>query len=148
MIHNIEDVIDKIQRFKQLGIKLAIDDFGTGYSSLAYLKHFKIDTIKIDRAFIRDINEDLNDMAIAASVASLSGILGINALAEGVETRAQVDLLQELGIDLIQGYLLGKPMPQEEFEQLLGNSSRQEGEALRQSLFKDNTVESPPDSLS
>ena len=107
------------------GIRLAIDDFGTGYSSLAYLKHFPLDVLKIDKRFIDDIPFHQDDMEIAATIIAMSHILGFKVLAEGVETPEQLAFLQEKGCDLYQGYIKSKPVPAEQFAQLLAAQQRE-----------------------
>jgi diguanylate cyclase (GGDEF)-like protein/PAS domain S-box-containing protein len=93
-----------------MGIKIALDDFGTGYSSLAYLKNFPLDRLKLDRAFVKDLPDNESDKAIARAVIALGRNLGLQTLAEGVETAAQADFLAEAGCDVFQGYFFGKPM--------------------------------------
>ncbi|HEY8096682.1 MAG TPA: EAL domain-containing protein [Methylobacter sp.] len=108
-----------LDNLRQLGIHLAIDDFGTGYSSLAYLKHFPITTLKIDKNFIDDIPYKQDDMAIAATIIAMGHILGFRVLAEGVETPEQLAFLRDKGCDSYQGYIKSQPLPALEFEQLL-----------------------------
>jgi EAL domain-containing protein (putative c-di-GMP-specific phosphodiesterase class I) len=98
-----------------MGMPVAIDDFGTGQSSLAYLKRFSIDVLKIDRSFVRDIPGDADDCAIAEAIVALARALRLKVVAEGVETEAQVDFLRDLRCDSMQGYLLSRPLPAEEF---------------------------------
>ncbi len=119
LMSDVEDAIEKMSKFKELGILLAIDDFGSGYSSLSYLKHFPINKLKIDRSFIKDLHLDKNDLAIAASVASLAKVMELDALAEGVETRAQESALLGLGMEWAQGFLYQKPVAPEQFEDFM-----------------------------
>ncbi len=110
VMENPEEAIQILQRLGRMGISLAIDDFGTGYSSLAYLKLFPIDHLKIDRSFVADIETDLNDRAIAFGTIALAHSLGLNVIAEGVETDDQLELLRTNGCDEVQGYLFSKPL--------------------------------------
>jgi EAL domain-containing protein (putative c-di-GMP-specific phosphodiesterase class I) len=111
--------IDMVARLHSLGIGLSIDDFGTGYSSLSYLKRFKIDKLKIDQSFIRDLRTDPDDAAIVTAIIGLAKGLGFRTIAEGVETQAQLDFLRTHQCDEIQGYLYSKPVPADEFALLL-----------------------------
>ncbi|MGH8086543.1 MAG: EAL domain-containing protein [Lysobacter sp.] len=108
---NAEETAATLQAFRKLGVDLAIDDFGTGYSSLAYLKRLPITTLKIDKEFIADLTHDADDAAITATIITMGHSLGLNVVAEGVETRAQVDFLRNQGCDEIQGFWLARPMP-------------------------------------
>jgi diguanylate cyclase (GGDEF)-like protein len=109
------DVMDKLRNFHKAGMQLAMDDFGTGYSAMAYLKKFNIHFLKIDRSFVRDLETDPGDRAIAEAIVVMAHRLGLNVIAEGVETEGQRDLLAAVGCDYLQGYLYAKPMPTEEF---------------------------------
>ena len=99
-----------LRRVRDMGIHISVDDFGTGYSSLAYLSSFPIDTLKIDRTFIQSVTENHHDATITRSVVDLAHSLGLQALAEGIETRAQLDFLTTLGCDAGQGFLFSKPV--------------------------------------
>lgn len=101
---------------KKLGITLSIDDFGTGYSSLSYLKQFPMDTLKIDQSFVRDIESEPNDAAIAATIIRMADALDLKVIAEGVETLGQANLLKRQRCDIAQGYYFAKPMREEELE--------------------------------
>jgi len=113
---NLEDTVAKMRELKLLGVSFSMDDFGTGYSSLQYLKQLPLDQIKIDRSFVRDIATDMNDAAIVQTIIAMSDALGLNVIAEGVETEAQRDFLDEHGCHAFQGYLFGKPLPVDQFE--------------------------------
>lgn len=109
-MNGCEETIEKLTSLKELGVHLAIDDFGTGYSSLAYLKRFPVDKLKVDQAFVRGIQSDRADREIVAAVITLGKALGLEVLAEGIETQEQFDYLKDLGCDTAQGYLLGRPV--------------------------------------
>jgi len=116
LVDNVEDIIAKMNALKAMGVGFSLDDFGTGYSSLSYLKRLPLDQLKIDKSFVRDILTDRDDAAIAKIVVALADSLGLNVIAEGVETEAQRDFLAKLGCHTYQGYLLSGPLPIEEFE--------------------------------
>nr|WP_228497456.1 EAL domain-containing protein [Shewanella intestini] len=116
---NPQDSVNILSQIKELGLSIAIDDFGTGYSSLSYLRRFPIDTLKIDREFVRDITEDPDDAAITSAIITLAHSLDLNVIAEGVETPEQLSFLKEDGCDQVQGFLLSKPLSAEECLTLL-----------------------------
>ena len=118
LIDSSQEVSSQLQRFRELGVQLSIDDFGTGYSSMNYLKNFPLDELKIDRSFVKGLPEQKADLAIVRAMTVLGHSLGMRIVAEGVETREQLGCLGEVGIDQIQGYLIGKPMPGEELTTL------------------------------
>lgn len=115
-MHNVEESIATMSAIRARGIRLAIDDFGTGYSSLSYLKRFPINSLKIDKSFVTNIETDSDNAAIASSVIALAQTMDLSVVAEGIEETAQLALLQELGCDEAQGFLLARPMPAAEFE--------------------------------
>jgi diguanylate cyclase (GGDEF)-like protein len=119
LMSNAERTITVLKSLKALGIKVAIDDFGTGYSSLAYLQRFPIDKLKIDIAFVRDITTNPNDAAIALAIISMAHSLKLQVVAEGVETRAQLEYLRRSRCDEIQGYFYSKPLPPDELSLLV-----------------------------
>jgi EAL domain-containing protein (putative c-di-GMP-specific phosphodiesterase class I) len=122
-IHKVEEVIEKMLALQAHGVGFALDDFGTGYSSLAYLKRMPLDQLKIDQGFIRDIIVDANDAAISKTIVSLADSLGLQVLAEGVETQAQVALLAEQGCFHYQGFLFSEAVSPEALELYLASLS-------------------------
>jgi diguanylate cyclase (GGDEF)-like protein/PAS domain S-box-containing protein len=124
IMQHVDIAAEKAAAMKKLGIRLAIDDFGTGYSSLSQLKRFPIDTLKIDRAFVRDIPQSEDDTAITKAVISLGKALGVRVVAEGVETSEQYGFLRENGCDEMQGFLFSKPCHPDAFVDLLKGHRR------------------------
>jgi len=110
-----DKTIDILESIKKLGIRVSIDDFGTGYSSLSYLKKFPVNTLKVDRSFVRDIPEDTDDMAITTAIIQMASNLDISVVAEGVETKAQGDFLTSKGCAMAQGYYFSRPLPPDEY---------------------------------
>ena len=119
LMGDTENVAAMMAALAKQGIKLALDDFGTGYSSLSYLKRLPLDKIKIDRAFVMDLPDDQQDLALCQAVIHIGEAMGMRVLAEGVETAEQAALLTELGCDSFQGYHFGRPVSADEFQQLL-----------------------------
>lgn len=119
LIENFREVTEKLLLLRGYGIRISLDDFGTGYSSLSYLKGFPIDTLKIDKSFIDAMLTDHNARIITDSIVYMVKKLGYETIAEGVETEEQFEYLKSIGCNCIQGYLLGKPLPVEEMDQLL-----------------------------
>jgi predicted signal transduction protein with EAL and GGDEF domain len=122
IMHHFEDVADRVAAIKRLGVRLAIDDFGTGYSSLSQLKRFPIDTLKVDRSFIRDIPANAEDSAITEAIISLGKTLGVTVVAEGVENAVQRAFLRERGCDQMQGFYFSKPCHPDAFAELLAST--------------------------
>ena len=118
-IQNIEHNLNQLSRLHQLGVQLAIDDFGVGYSSLGYLRDFPVDLLKIDRSFITDVTERHDDAVITRAVINLAHNLGIQVVAEGVETEEQLNFLRAHRCNLVQGYLISRPIPPADLETAL-----------------------------
>ena len=110
---------DTMARLRDLGIKIAIDDFGTGYSSLSYLKNWRVDALKIDRSFVRDLVTDSSDLAIVSAIIAIARHLHIEVIAEGIEAYQQVEILRRLGCSVGQGFLFARPMPADDILKLL-----------------------------
>src|SRR6185503_3998012 len=119
-----EEAIEKLHELKLMGIKVAVDDFGTGYSSLNYLKRFPIDTLKIDKTFVSDVCKDPHDTAIVRAIINLGHALDVTVIAEGVETKEQLQYLSALECDAVQGFLFSKALSAKAFEELLVEQRR------------------------
>jgi EAL domain-containing protein (putative c-di-GMP-specific phosphodiesterase class I) len=105
---------DAVGRLRELGVHIAIDDFGTGYSSLSYLKRWRVDTLKIDRSFVRDLVTDMSDLAIVSAIIAMARHLHIKVVAEGIEGWPQLEKVRQLGCTYAQGYLFARPAPAED----------------------------------
>lgn len=119
VMENVEKSLLMLSVLKTMGIKLSIDDFGTGYSSLSQLKRFPVDALKIDQAFVRDMDTNIEDAAIVTTIINMAKCMNLKTIAEGVENERQFELLKQEKCDLIQGYLFSQPIPFEEFVKLL-----------------------------
>jgi EAL domain-containing protein (putative c-di-GMP-specific phosphodiesterase class I) len=119
VVSNVEDTIAKMLALKSVGVRFSMDDFGTGHSSLSYLKLLPLDQLKIDRSFVHDIVTDPSDAIIVQTIINMGRTLGLNVIAEGVETEEQRRILIQHGCEAFQGYLFGRPVPAVEFEHLL-----------------------------
>ena len=125
-----DPIIDPLRRLRELGVNLAFDDYGTGYASLSLLKRYPVTRLKIDREFVRDLRLDRDDAAIVKAVIALGTSMGLEIIAEGIETRAQADTLMSLGCREAQGYLFGRPMPEAEFQRKFPLSTDAVGQTL------------------
>ncbi|HWP00915.1 MAG TPA: EAL domain-containing protein [Methylococcus sp.] len=119
LMQDTERTLDLLREVKELGVRFSVDDFGTGYSNLSYLKRFPLDTLKIDRSFVRDVATDPDDAAIVMAILALGQALKLRVIAEGVETQEQAEFLRKAGCRLGQGYLFGPPQPTDVLERLL-----------------------------
>lgn len=116
MMDNVRQIVPALRRLRDAGVAVAVDDFGTGHSSLAYLRKLPITTLKIDRSFINDVESDADSAAIAATIISMGRQLGLQVVAEGIETAEQLAFLRRHGCDMAQGFYLGRPMAADELE--------------------------------
>lgn len=123
LINDVDLVIEILEQLKQVGVQLAIDDFGTGYSSLSRLMNFPIDRLKIDQAFVRNLEQNSDNGAIAAAIIAMAGSMNMKVTAEGVETDVQFDFLKNKCCNEVQGYFLSKPLPVDEVEKFLINNA-------------------------
>jgi EAL domain-containing protein (putative c-di-GMP-specific phosphodiesterase class I) len=115
VIQNIDETVRKMAELRDIGIRFSVDDFGIGYSSLSYLSRLPLDQLKIDRSFVTNVLTDANDAVIAETIIGMGRSLGLQTVAEGVETAAQFDFLKEKGCEGFQGFLFCKPVPEAEF---------------------------------
>jgi EAL domain-containing protein (putative c-di-GMP-specific phosphodiesterase class I) len=139
--------VSVIEQLRGLGVQIAFDDFGTGYSSLSYLRRFRVNRIKIDRSFIRDMTIDSDDLAITEAMIAMARRLNITVVAEGVETEEQCELLGMHRCDAVQGYLISRPVPNDAFLALLGRPAvrfHHEGGAERRACFRAHRSGHPP----
>jgi EAL domain-containing protein (putative c-di-GMP-specific phosphodiesterase class I) len=114
-MHDPECSLDILTKLDKMGVSLSVDDFGTGYSSLSYLKRLPVQQLKIDRSFVSDMIDDKDDAMIVRSTIDLAHNLGLNTVAEGVETQATLKTLKTMGCDLGQGYLISRPLSHDDF---------------------------------
>ena len=119
VMHDVDVTLGTLTALHRMGVALSLDDFGTGYSSLAYLKRFPVGKLKIDRSFIRDLETDPDDRAIASTIVSMGRSLRLSVLAEGVETAEQLGILRDMGCEMVQGYYFSKPVSAARMTELL-----------------------------
>ncbi|MGY2985692.1 diguanylate cyclase (GGDEF)-like protein [Bradyrhizobium sp. USDA 4518] len=145
VMRNVTRAVRVLDAIQNRGIRLAIDDFGTGYSSMSLMKQFPIDTIKIDRSFVRDLPNDSEDVAIAQAIISMGKALGMTIVAEGVETSEQQEFLRAHACDEMQGFLFSRPLPPRDLAELLKPSQAEASPPLQPSLDGEATSEAGPD---
>jgi EAL domain-containing protein (putative c-di-GMP-specific phosphodiesterase class I) len=115
MIHSFTEAAASLRRLKNLGVKLSLDDFGTGYSCLAYLRQLPLDELKVDRAFVRNLNQSMEDRRLVQATIDLAHNFDLRSVAEGVEDQATLETLRDMGCDVIQGYVLSEALPADAF---------------------------------
>jgi EAL domain-containing protein (putative c-di-GMP-specific phosphodiesterase class I) len=125
VVRAVQESVRQMERLRATGVSLAIDDFGTGYSSLSYLRMLPLDTQKIDRSFLREVDSDPHTMPLVRAIVALAHSLGLSVTAEGVENHRQLEALRSVGCDHVQGYLIGEPICAEAVEALLDEASQQ-----------------------
>lgn len=140
VMEDVDLAIQVIDQLVEMGFQVAIDDFGTGYSSLSYLKSFKIDTLKIDLSFTRDVTVDRQSEAIVRSIVSLGSGLNLSVVAEGVETAEQAEVLQTMGCTTLQGYFIGRPMAEDDYLAWAHQWNNNRRESLRQSAIPSSSI--------
>lgn len=136
IMHDADHTLAALRTLRKIGCELSVDDFGTGYSSLAYLRKFPLDTLKIDRAFINDMTASDEGRSICAAIVAMAHSLNLTVVAEGVETEEQMLCLQQLNCDQVQGFFLGKPVPEENFAALFGARAVVEGNMTPQPFIR------------
>jgi len=119
IMQQIEETISDLNQLKEIGLQLSIDDFGTGYSSMSYLKRFPLDTLKIDRSFVKDLSTEASDAAIVKATIALAKSLELTTIAEGVEDKIQLEFLRRHQCDIIQGYYFSRPLPADQAESII-----------------------------
>ncbi|PWV59572.1 sensor domain-containing protein [Plasticicumulans acidivorans] len=134
LMSRLDDTCQRLQALSAMGVRMAVDDFGTGYSSLSYLKRFPVSRLKVDQSFMRDLCTDAEDAAIVDAVVALARALGLDALAEGVETAEQLEALRDTGCRYCQGYYFSRPLPAEAFARLVAVDDGERVAVLRKGL--------------
>ena len=126
MIESVEKAMHCINEIRKMGVKIAIDDFGTGYSSLSYLNNFPAHLLKIDKSFIDKMNSSDSSKQYVAAIISLGHVMGFNVIAEGVEEESQIETLHTIGCNYIQGYIWGRPLPEDHAGKLVRESVKKD----------------------
>lgn len=129
IMHDVSSAIALLQSLKRLGVRLSVDDFGTGYTSLSYLRRFPIDTLKIDKGFVRDMLPGSHDAAIVKAIVTLAQTVGLTSIAEGVETQDTLDQLREIGVEEVQGFFVSRPAPASEAHSFATTGSQSGGKS-------------------
>ncbi|MCF8099467.1 MAG: EAL domain-containing protein, partial [Desulfarculaceae bacterium] len=124
VMSSVDDAIVTLGELSDLGLRLSMDDFGKGYSNLYYLKHFPMDTLKIDRSFVRDVATQRDDASIVDTIINMSRSLGLKVIAEGVEDTDQLRFLRERSCDQMQGFLFSRPLPSDQISNMLASGTR------------------------
>ena len=139
LMSNVSVAQTWIESLRAAGLRIYLDDFGTGYSSLSYLKRFPLDTVKIDKSFIRDLHTDNSDRALVNAIITMARSLGLHVVAEGVEDEAQLILLREMGCGYGQGYYFARPLPAADFAAMAGHiNAGHWGKPLGESVLTDS----------
>jgi EAL domain-containing protein (putative c-di-GMP-specific phosphodiesterase class I) len=123
-MRDVEASVRRMSQLRELGVRIAIDDFGTGYSSLSYLHSLPVNTLKIDRSFLDDVDAATETLPVIQTIIALAHNMGLCVVAEGVETAGQLDLLRKIGCDLVQGHLFGEPVSLTGVDRLLSARKR------------------------
>jgi EAL domain-containing protein (putative c-di-GMP-specific phosphodiesterase class I) len=119
VMQNIDSAIITLEHLKAMGVSVSMDDFGTGYSSLSYLRRLPVDTVKIDKSFVRELPDNKEDASIAMAIIAMAKSLNLNVVAEGVENHRQLNFFRQQGVQVVQGYLFSKPVPADAFGRML-----------------------------
>lgn len=146
LMDNVVQANDVLQELRAKGVSIAMDDFGTGFSSLSHLKHLVVDKLKIDRSFVRDVVNDKRDAAVVSSIIAMAKLMGMKVVAEGVEKQEQLDFLKKRRCDLVQGFLLSRPIPAEKASAMLKSQNDYTNTMKAHSRRQDETDEAKPES--
>lgn len=131
LLENLDECVQKLKTLSELGISIAIDDFGTGYSSLAYLNKLPLDVLKVDRSLISDVESNIQTQSLVANIVRLAHDLNLHVVVEGVETSDQLQLVQQMGCDVIQGYFIARPQSEQGYIALMASAQASAGTILQ-----------------